>query len=92
MNRLPSKSMVTRLAAIQLVIMEVMTSLTLRWALKSPGMHPHSAPARMAAQKASSHTRGAGTTLVSMPSATMREAAVPMRYCPGAPMLKSPVL
>ncbi len=80
------------MAAIQLVMMEVMTSLTLRYALKAPGMHPHSAPAAMAARKASSHTRKAGMTVVSRLSATMIAMAVPIRYWPGAPMLKRPVL
>ena len=80
------------MAAIQLVMIEVITSFTLRYALKRPGMQPHRAPAATAAKKASTHTINAGTTEVSMDNATTIEAAVPMRYCPGAPMLKRPVL
>ena len=34
----------------------------------------------------------AGTTLLGMESARNSEAAVPARYCPAAPILKSPVL
>ena len=89
---LPSKIQVTRLAAIQFVMMQASTSLMFSRAFTSPGMAPHSAPARMPARKASSHTTGEGTAEVGMLRATMRVAAVPMRYCPGAPMLNRPVL
>ena len=72
--------MVTRFAAIQLVIIEVMTSLTLRKALKNPGMQPQRAPATAAVRKASIHTSPAGIFDVSSDSATTMALIVPIRY------------
>ena len=84
---LSSKIQVTRLAAIQLVMMQASTSLMFSRAFTSPGMAPHTAPARIPARKDSGHTE-----VVGMLSATTSVAMVPMRYCPGAPMLNRPVL
>ena len=46
------KRQVTRLAAIQLVMMQASTSLMLSSDLSMPGMAPHSAPASMPPKKA----------------------------------------
>ena len=53
---------------------------------------PHSAPAAMPPKNASVHISQPGTLCVGMPSAMNSVAAVPARYCPGAPMLNRPVL
>ena len=55
-------------------------------------MAPQTAPAAMPPRKAMTQTSPAGTTSVGMPRASIRLAMVPMRYWPGAPMLKRPVL
>ena len=87
-----SKPQVTTLAAIQFVMMQAMTSLMLSRALSRPGMAPQSAPARMPPRKAMIQTMPAGTTSLGMPRASIKLAMVPIRYWPGAPMLKRPVL
>ena len=87
-----SKIHVTRLAAIQLVMMQASTSLMLSKDLSMPGMAPHSAPASMPPKKARNQMISGGTTEEGMLSAMNSVAAVPARYCPGAPMLNSPVL
>ena len=87
-----SNSHVTTLAAIQLVIMHAITSFILKKALSRPGIMPHSAPAAMPPKNASVHISQPGTLCVGMPSAMNSVAAVPARYCPGAPMLNRPVL
>ncbi len=73
-------------------MIQASTSLIFSRALTSPGMAPQAAPARMPDRNASSQTTGAGTTVEGMLSATTSVAAVPIRYCPGAPMLNRPVL
>jgi len=55
------KTQLTMLAAIQLVMMQTMTSLTPSIALNMPGIKPHSTPASMPATNASIHTTAAGT-------------------------------
>lgn len=92
LNLLTSKAQVTRLAAIQLVIMLARTSLMFRYALARPGMAPQTAPAAMPPRKAMTQISAGGTTSLGMPSASIRLAIVPIRYWPGAPMLKRPVL
>ena len=87
-----SKSQVTRLAAIQLVMMQAMTSLILRVAFSRPGIAPHRAPASTPPRKAMNQMSQAGTLLLGMESARNREAVVPARYWPGAPILNRPVL
>ena len=97
-----SKTQVTTLAAIQLVMMQASTSLMLRKALSRPGITPQSAPAAMPPSSARNHTTIGGMELgftpgmaicvEGMPSAMNSVAAVPARYCPGAPMLNRPVL
>ena len=73
-------------------MIQASTSLMFSRAFNSPGIAPHSAPARMPDRNASSQTNGAGTDAVGMLSETISVAAVPIRYCPGAPMLNRPVL
>ena len=80
------------MAAIQLVMMQASTSLIFSSALTKPGIAPQAAPARIPLRNASSHTNGAGTTAVGMLNATISVAAVLIKYCPGAPILKRPVL
>ena len=103
---LASNIHVTRLAAIQLVMMHASTSLMLSIALSNPGIAPQSAPASMPPANASTHTSHVGNRPIceTMPdaassplpvpreSAIKSVAAAPARYCPGAPMLKRPVL
>ena len=79
-------------AAIQFVIMQTMTSFTPRRLLKSPGIIPHIIPPAIPTSSAKSHTSIGGMTLVGIDRATIRLPIAPIRYCPGAPMLKSPVL
>ena len=55
-------------------------------------MAPQTAPAAMPPRKAIIQIIAGGTVSLGMPSASMRLAMVPMRYWPGAPMLKRPVL
>ena len=71
---------VTKFAAIQLVMIQAMTSLMLRNALSAPGIAPQSAPASSAAQNASSQMSPFGILPAGTPSATAREASVPIRY------------
>ena len=87
-----SKSHVTTFAAIQLVIMQAMTSLMFSSALSMPGIAPQSAPAAMPPRNASSQMITGETCSDGMLSAMKSVAHVPARYCPGAPMLKRPVL
>ena len=87
-----SKAQVTILAASQLVMMQARTSLIFRKAFSAPGTAPHRAPARMPPTKARTQMSPVGMALLGMPRAIIRDAMVPIRYCPGAPMLKSPVL
>ena len=89
---LTSNAHVTRFAAIQLVMMQASTSLMFRKALTSPGIAPQSMPARMPPRKASSQISQPGSAPEGMLSAIKSVASVPMRYCPGAPMLNRPVL
>ena len=81
----------TMFAAIQFDIMQTITSLTPKKALKSPGSAPHNIPPAIPARSARSHTQNADVSVVGIARATSREHIAPMRYCPGAPMLKSPV-
>ena len=92
LNTLPSKAQVTTLAAIQLVMMQASTSLMFSRAFIVPGIAPQSAPASTPARKARIHTRKTPIFSVGRLRATMSEAIVPIRYCPGAPMLNRPVL
>ena len=71
---------VTRLAAIQLVMMQANTSLMFSSAFSRPGMAPHSAPASMPPRKASSQITPAGTEEEGMPSAIYSVTRVPIRY------------
>ena len=97
-----SKTQVTTLAAIQLVMMQASTSLMLRKALSRPGITPQSAPAAMPPSSARiqitiggmalGFTPGMAICEEGMPSAMNSVAAVPARYCPAAPMLNRPVL
>ena len=89
---LTSKHQVTKFAAIQLVMMLASTSLILRYALTRPGMQPHRAPAAMPPRKAIIQMMVGGTVSLGIDSAIIRLAIVPMRYWPGAPILKRPVL
>ena len=73
-------------------MMQASTSLMLRYALTRPGMAPHSVPANIPLKKAKIQIKTVGTDSEGMFSATYSVAAVLMRYCPGAPMLKRPVL
>ena len=83
---------VTRFAAIQFVMMHVITSLILRKALKSPGIAPQRAPSTIPVRNAHTQARPAGHPLVPIQIATEMLPIVPIRYCPAAPILKSPVL
>ena len=82
----------TIFAAIQLVMMQTMTSLTLRNALNILGISPHIIPQRVPTTRARTQTKKAVCGVVGTESATMIEPIAPIRYCPGAPMLKRPVL
>ena len=86
-----SNIQVTRFAAIQFVMIHARTSLMFSSALNIPGTAPQIAPASMPPRRARNHTIQAGTTLVGMLRAIISDAMVPIRYCPGAPILKSPV-
>ena len=86
------KIIVTTLAAIQFIIIQVITSFTLRNALKSPGTAPHNAPASIPPKKAISQTIIGATTVVGIESAKIKVTAVLTKYCPGAPILNNPVL
>ena len=55
-------------------------------------MQPQIAPAAAPPRKARIQMMTGGTTSLGMPRAIIRLAMVPMRYWPGAPMLKRPVL
>ena len=55
-------------------------------------MQPHMAPATIPPRKASIQTIQAGIVSVGIVSAIYSVAVVPIRYCPGAPMLNRPVL
>ena len=75
----------TRYRPIQLNMMEVITSLMFRYALKMPGMAPHSAPNTA---DTSRHThQGMPSTM-----AKYKAPKAPSVYCPAAPMLNRPVL
>ena len=87
-----SNIQVTRLAAIQLVMMHASTSLMFSRAFTRPGIAPHRAPDRHPARKASTQITPTGTALEGMDRATIRVTMVEIRYWPGAPMLKRPVL
>ena len=73
-------------------MIQASTSLMFRNAFTRPGRQPQRAPARIPPTKASAQISQAGTVSEGIPRAIIRVAAVPIRYCPGAPMLKSPVL
>ena len=75
-----SNSHVTTFAAIQLVMMQAMTSLMFRHAFKIPGIIPHSAPAAMPPRNANTQMIQRGTDDVGMLSAMNSVAAVPARY------------
>ena len=87
-----SNTQLTMFAAIQLVIIHTITSLTLRKALKSPGISPQIIPQSMPTISASSHIQKAVSGVVGTDKATITDPIAPIRYCPGAPMLKRPVL
>jgi len=70
---------------IQLNMIAVMTSLTLKNALKMPGIAPQTAPPTMPSSTATYH--GSWNC---MPATSAKNE--PIVYCPDAPMLKSPVL
>ena len=74
--------------------MQTMTSLTWKTARKKPGIAPQSIPQTVPVRIARTHTRtpSAGFPFVSMFRATRSEPVRPIRNCPAAPMLKSPVL
>ena len=72
--------------------MHTITSLTLNFALKKPGMAPQSTPSTVPVSSASVHMIHAGMLPCGMLSATSRLPMAPIRYCPGAPILNRPVL
>ena len=72
--------------------MQVITSLILRKALKRPGIAPQSPPKITPARKAAIHAINTGQSVLPSTSPTVNVPIVPMRYCPAAPMLNSPVL
>ena len=80
------------MAANQLVMMQAKTSLIFKKAFSSPGIAPQMAPAAQPPRNATSQINAGGTDSEGMPSASIKVTMVPMRYCPGAPMLNSPVL
>ena len=63
-----------------------------KYALKIPGITPHNAPKNIPERKARSHIKTGGTSSDGILRAVISVAAVPIRYCPGAPILKSPDL
>lgn len=75
----------TRNKPIQLSIIQVITSFTLKCALNSPGSIPHIAPPIIA---------NISDTYHGVPSTIAANSAqkAPIVYCPGAPILNNPVL
>lgn len=66
-------------------MMEVITSFTLKYALKIPGNAPQMAPQTIAARR---HTYHGMWRMM----AKYRAPKTPTVYCPAAPMLNRPVL
>ncbi len=73
-------------------MMQASTSLMLSRALKRPGIAPQIAPASVPPRKASSQMSVVDIVSDGRPRAMESDTSVPMRYWPGAPMLKRPVL
>src|SRR5665647_1069307 len=84
LGRLESDRLTTN-KPIQLNMIEVITSLTLKRALQTPGKAPQIIPPSIEARRAAHHG-----ILRIIPAYRAKNA--PMVYCPEAPMLKSPVL
>ena len=91
-NLEPLNTQLTTLAAIQFVIIQTITSLTLRYALKKPGIAPQSAPANVPQINASNQITGDGTVADGIDKETINVTIAPIKYCPGAPILNKPVL
>ena len=91
-NLEPLNTQLTTLAAIQFVIIQTITSLTLRYALKKPGIAPQSAPANVPQINASNQITGDGTAADGIDNETINVTIAPIKYCPGAPILNRPVL
>ena len=75
-----TNTQLTILAAIQFVIIQTITSLTLRKALKKPGIRPQIIPQSIPTIKESSHTQNAVSGVVGIESAVIIEPIVPIKY------------
>ena len=75
-----SNKIVTTFAAIQFIMIHVITSFTFKKALKIPGTEPHNAAAKIPDKNAKIQTMIGGTTDVGIESATISVTAVLIKY------------